>query len=295
MRNLPLSWIYSPSHPFQIKPINLLDKNFIWLALAISPTLNFINEIKNGCGVNKILIRGCDEKISEVLFEYGYKRIYSGQEAVLNFSTNHFKKKSLRHLIRRGSRHGKIIEYIYSINVADKLQQFKRQCSHAHEPQLKNLFCTEFSDQMKLYVFEDHRKEWLGAVMVSRNSETKLHTELLLRKWNAPVGIMESLIFHIFENLKNNGIIELSLGEVPFIMSKNRDNISIKDHIINRIGKSLRCVYNYKGLYNFKNKFNPEWNDIYICGKPNISFINLFLLSLRTNFFRLLLYKLFKK
>ena len=161
--------------------------------------------------------------------------------------------------------------------------------------QLKNLFCTEFSDQMKLYVFEDHRKEWLGAVMVSRNSETKLHTELLLRKWNAPVGIMESLIFHIFENLKNNGIIELSLGEVPFIMSKNRDNISIKDHIINRIGKSLRCVYNYKGLYNFKNKFNPEWNDIYICGKPNISFINLFLLSLRTNFFRLLLYKLFKK
>lgn len=293
LTNLPLSWIYSPSNKFIVDEVNLFRDESIWLSLVQSPKINFIDEIIDLYPDKKILLRGCDESISSELLKHGYNKINTGREAVLNFNTNHFSKKSLKELIRRGSRHGNVVEYNYSKNVEEKLSAFKNETLHAKKPQLKNLFRDKFLEEMRLFVFENHKKEWLGAVMVSKNSETKFHTELLLRKKSAPVGIMESLIFYTFQKLKSTGAKEFSLGEVPFITSTNKNIFNTKEFIINSIGKSLHLAYNYKGLYKFKNKFNPHWNDIYLCGKPNISFMDLVLLSQKTNFTRLILFKLF--
>jgi lysylphosphatidylglycerol synthetase-like protein (DUF2156 family) len=129
--------------------------------------------------------------------------------------------------------------------------------------------------------------------MVGRNSPEKFHVELLLRKKTAPIGVMEALIFQTFENLKNSDAKELSLGEVPFITSTNKNIFNTKEFIINSVGKIFHFAYNYQGLYYFKNKFNPHWNDLYLCGKPNIGFTDLIMLSQKTNFTRLMFYKLF--
>lgn len=293
MNNLPLSWIYSPAGPNLIESLNLFRNHSIWLALIQSPEINFIDEINKKYPNNKILIRGCDESISNDLIKCGYKRINTGREAVLNFNNNHFEKRSLKELIRRGSRHGKVLEYNYSDIIAGKLNLFKECTSHAKEPQLKYLFMTKFIEGMKLFTFENNKNEWLGAVMVSRNSKTKFHTELLLRKSNAPVGVMETLIYNTFQKLKIYNTDEFSLGEVPFISFTNKNITNTKEFIVNSIRQSFHFAYNYKGLYNFKNKFNPCWKDIYLCGNPNISLWDLFSLSNRTNFTRLMLYKLF--
>lgn len=295
LKNLPLSWIYSSAGNSIIDPVPLFRSDSIWLALLQLPEMDFIEEVVNKYSDKKILIRGCDDEISQQLIKHNFKRVGTGREAVLRFNTDHFKKKSLKELIRRGTRHGNVVEYPYSSEIEKKLYRFRYNTRHAKKPQLKSLFWDKFLIEMRLFVFEDHQKDWLGAVMVSRNSPSKFHSELLLRKRTAPVGVMEALIFNIFEMLKESDAEEFSLGEVPFITSTNRNIVNTKEFIINSVGKFFHFAYNYQGLYNFKNKFNPHWNDLYLCGKPNIGFTDLIRLSQKTNFLRLMFYKLLLK
>ena len=64
-----------------------------------------------------------------------------------------------------------------------------------------------------------------------------------------------------------------------------------KEFFINFTGRKLRYAYNYLGLYNFKNKFNPEWKDIYICCKPKLNLITILKVSWLSNLAKLILKK----
>jgi len=49
-----------------------------------------------------ILIDGCNEGVAFELLNNGYEILKTGQEAILDLRYEHFKKKSLKELIRRG-------------------------------------------------------------------------------------------------------------------------------------------------------------------------------------------------
>ncbi|MBI9071681.1 MAG: DUF2156 domain-containing protein [Melioribacteraceae bacterium] len=176
----------------------------------------------------------------------------------------------------------------------NKLQEFYKYTTHSNEPKLKNLFYDNIFEGMSFFVFYKNNnfysvQNWLGAILLSQNSSIKLHTELLLRRKDAPVGIMEALIFEIFNTLDKSGFSELSLGEVPFVESDI--GISLQNIIFIKTGKLLNFAYNYNGLFNFKNKFNPEWNNLFLCGFPKITIWDLFNLSVKSNFLSLVIKK----
>ncbi len=224
-----------------------------------------------------------------------FDHIIFAKEAVLSFPQDHFQKKSLQELIKRGSKKGKVVEVEHSIEAIRLLEKLKINSRHGKEPQLKHLFVTEFAEETRLFVFVNHANEWLGAILVSRNSPNKFHTELLLKHINAPTGIMETLIFHTFESLKTSGKKELSLGEVPFYVNIPITKSFYRDYILNRIAKFFRFAYNYKGLYDFKNKFNPRWDEVYICGYPRLRLSHIVGVIIKSNLFALIFYKIKKR
>ena len=130
--------------------------------------------------------------------------------------------------------------------------------------------------------------------MLSKNSFEKLHTELLLRRVETPVGVMEALIEHTFSYAKYHGFSELSLGEVPFIRTAAK-NSDLHSTILEDMGRLFNFAYNFEGLYNFKNKFRPEWKDLYICANNGIKMKHLFFLFVNTNFHNLAIHKLILK
>ena len=270
-----------------------LNKNTRWLTFTRFPynydSNKHVEKLLQG-GKSGILIDGCNKKFANHLSQSGYEILSIGKEAVLNIQGNHFKKKSLKELIRRGNRQKFFEEIPFSTEVKERLNNFKLDCSHGNEPQLKYLFNNEFEPFFRLFVLKNKNDKWYGAFMLSNKESNFAQTELILRRKNAPVGVIEALIFFIFIKLKNEKYEYLSLGAVPFTVYEYK--FLTKEGVINFIGRRLRFAYNYEGLYFFKNKFSPIWIDYYFCVKSKLTFSILFKVLIKTNLQKLILRKL---
>jgi len=290
MNSLPLSWSIVNDNCNDSKVVNKWNMN--WIALRNIHSDKFISQVDQLLeSKSNTIVRGCNTELKDKFEEYGFFSTQIGLEAVLFTCNNHFSKKSLQYLVRRGKRNGKIEQVSYSKENHEKLAVFKKACVHGNEPQLQNLFQLEFKKNNLLYAFVNNKKEWLGAILLSENSKDKLHTELLLRRKNAPAGIMEALVEYCFLESKKNGYSQLSLGEVPFSFKRinYKDPLSLLSF---QFGRILKFAYNYKGLYNFKQKFNPKWKEVFICASSKIGIKHLFLLFIYSNFHSLILQKL---
>ncbi len=291
---LPLSWIRHDDSSLDF--INIpIHKKCEWISLAKVSDRIDSQTVLDYIGHNSTeysFVRGCNYEIKKYLKNKGFASVYVGKEAVLEFDKNHFEKKSLSALVKRGNRQGKVVELDYNEENKKKIEDFKLRSAHGNEPQLLHLYYSSFVPNTRMFVFESHNGRWLGAIQISINSNKKLHTELLLREKNAPVGIMESLIYHVFEVLKKEGFKEWSLGEVPFVKNPNYSSPFSKSFLVNLAGRMIKFAYNYEGLYNFKNKFNPRWDDIYLCAKPKIKLTYLLFFITKINLHKLVLFKL---
>jgi len=247
------------------------------------------SHIKNN-SESVLIIRGCNYSIKNTLEERGFYSLKIGSEALLDTSKNCFDKKSLTKLVARGLKKGKIEKLNYSLENAQKLSEFKKYSTHSKEPQLKNLFQTEFEKNHTLYVFKKNNI-WLGAVLVSKYSNSKIHTELILRNKNSPVGTIEAIIQYIYSDINKQNIKFLSLGEVPFSESVTFIKDGFYSKIVNVTGKFLKFAYNFEGLKKFKSKFNPDWEPVYICFSKKISVKHLIFLLVKSNFHKLIFYK----
>jgi lysylphosphatidylglycerol synthetase-like protein (DUF2156 family) len=271
----------------------LLDKH--WITEVRIPyhlkIKDFFDQQINTSISRSLIFDGCTPEIKDLLKGYGFKSLLVGQEAVLDLNQDHFSKKSLMELIRRGLRHGFVKELEYSDRNRLLVNEFKMRSPYAKSPQLQHLFCTTFEEFTRLFVLVNENEEWLGAITISHKTEKFIQTELILRLNNNPVGVMEALIFEIFSTLKKEGKEFWSLGAVPFVVQIPFS--FSKQWLLNFIGKRLRFAYNYKGLFYFKNKFIPTWIDYYICFNDNLSFLQLYDLMRKTKLLALVFKKIY--
>lgn len=280
------------------------DKNYLsYKSFALTNNVKWIHNIKipfkmNFQSVfnkieeeqkNKIFLVGISPSNNSIFNKKNYQQVRIGKEAVLDLNENHFSKSSLKELIRRGFKNGYVKEIEYSIENKTALQNFKKDCAHGREPQIKYFFHTVFNSHNRLFVFKDFLGKWLGAILLSMKDEVYIQTELILRYKNAPNGVMEALIFSIFEQLKKENYKKWTLGAVPFTIFDSK--ILSKEFIINLSGRLLRFGYNYKGLFYFKNKFNPHWVDYYIICKEKLTLLIMFNVMLKSNLLSLIIFK----
>jgi len=254
---------------------------------------DFFNDFIKSKPQSSFIFDGCAKEIKHLLKEYNFNSLLVGQEAILDLKSDHFKKKSLRELIKRGLRNGVVKELEISDKNTSLFEEFKLQSSIAKLPKLQHLFCASLENYTRLFVFVDHNDQWLGLITISHKTEKIMQTELIIRRSKNPIGIMEALISEIFIILKKEGKELWSLGAVPFVVQVPF-SLSMQ-WVSNFTGRRLRFAYNYKGLYNFKNKFMPTWIDYYICFSDNLSFMQLFDLMRKTNLMSLVLKKIFLK
>lgn len=288
--NLPLSWIQSDKLALEEDKKIPLFNGLVWFALLyFSKDKNWIKEIKR-IKNQKILIRGVNEPETKDLSRLGFRRYQTGLESIIDLSIRLEWKRSLREMHRRGKKLGRFTEIEYSKSSCNKLNAFKKISRHADKPELKYLFNNSFLADTRLFVIKDENSNWLGAILVSQNNSIKYQCELLLKRKGRYPGVMEYLLIEIAAILKKEGISELSLGEVPFKqMHFDKRSIKILLFLLKPI---LRISYSYEGLFFFKDKFEPKWEPVYLCSNRNITLLNLFLLSVKTNFLKLILYKI---
>lgn len=290
--NPPFSFCRSATENPHHNKIKLPDNIFWFTSNRLPYNYNFVDDLQNCISDknNGCVIDGCNEGTAKFLSLNGFEKINLGKEAVLEMQGDHFKKRSLKELVRRGLRNRTFKELSFTSETVKQLSSFRKECSHGKKPQLKFLFTDEMHEFNRLFVLTDQQENWLGAIMISDKDKAFAQTELILRKKNAPVGIMEAMIYSIYNKLHGEGYKFWSLGAVPFV-SYNQGLFS-KSGLINSGGRKMRFAYNYKGLYDFKNKFKPVWLDYYFCIKPKLKLTTLFTILIKTNLLNLVLYNL---
>lgn len=297
--NLPLSWIFDE---------NIIYPTFYKIQLGKTEWLHsgkvgdydeFINGIRNyslelNNEFNKIMLRGCSEKLFNKLEHYGFYKFLTGIEAELYLnSVQHFNKKSLLKLINRGNKKNTFEEVDFNEFSKLKFREFTNSLNYKYSklPQLKYLFINHFLPDVRLFAAINVLNDWQAVIITSKNSPTKIHTEILMRKENAISGTMEAFIFYLFNKFRDEGFETFSLGEVPFFTRNFKQDTLNK--ITNIFGRNLSTIYNASGLYRFKAKFNPIWQPLYICSKPKLSIHDFYCIMKMTNFNSLLLKKLY--
>lgn len=299
MKRLPLSWCRKEIDFPNYNTVHLPLSGMSWISTAEIPLQYSAERLYSGLisDTPDFVIRGLSAGSAKHLKDMGSDVVRTGAEAVVDLNNPAGLKRSVLELARRGGRYGSAHEVPYSEFYVNKVSRLALDSTHAPEPKLSYLFRPGFDQSTRCFVLASEQDEWLGALTLSIQEEFYAHTETILRRKNAPVGVMESLFVSVMRTLKGEGYTHLSLGEVPFIFSDSSDTVpelsgTYAKELIFRSKHFMMSSFNYKGLYNFKNKFGPQWLPVYLAAKPGISWRLLLDLYFQSRFHDLSVFKL---
>ncbi|NHQ60716.1 DUF2156 domain-containing protein [Chlorobium sp. BLA1] len=273
---LPLSWIRIHGIRPVYRDIALPFSRTRWISCADIPydyTLQILYEDLSRSYPDGYVLRGCTPSTGTFFLERNCMTLRTGAEAVLELNRAHLERKTVRSSLVRGARQGYVEEIQMNEANQQLFEQFRCETKHAHKPQLRYLFREKPSGVCRCFVFRAYSGEWLGAITLTLRGEMEVHTELMLRHRSAPGDIMESLVAGIFEILKREGFLEWSLGEVPFmmLMQNPEEPLTPMEQLMVSLVSNWKHVYDFEGLYRFKNKFAPLWRPVMLCTNSNLS------------------------
>ncbi len=277
MKSIPLSWCRKDANHPEFKSVKLSLSGLSWIHSADVPHDCYFKDLHTELlakFAGGFLIRGCNDEIARYLARKGCSVMRTGAEGIIDLKGISESRPSVNELVRRGLRWGGVEEIPFTESNAGRVAQFIARTAHSDKPYLKYLFRSRFDPGTRCFAFRTANGEWLGAITVSGAQDSHAHTELILRHIEAPPGVMEALFVGVMNVLRNDGYEKFSLGEVPFITPRSVDasRLSIKEKMLFKSGHLLKFAFNYKGLYSFKDKFNPKWRPVYICAAPALPY-----------------------
>jgi len=239
---------------------------------------------RSGEGGKKICFFGCSERGAEAARCCGFSVIKFGQEAVLDIDRFSLKGNRMEN-VRRGFNHAgnvgvKVAEYLSrqerDMELERELEEVSRDwLTSKRTPELEFLLGRTELDRLEgRRIFTARSRERIeGFVILNRVPlDEGWYTDILRRRNDAPNGIIEKLVIEIMNVLRSEGARNLFMGMVPFMgidtdAKENRKLSRLMDSMKDRID----FLYPIRSEHFFKNKFHPQWRDVYMYVYPKIS------------------------
>ncbi len=89
----------------------------------------------------------------------------------------------------------------------------------------------------------------------------------LMRRLDEPQGAMDFLFVNLFFTLRDKGYTSFSLGMAPLSHIGREIPKSQTDKILYETYEHLDAIFSFKGLHEYKQKFNPIWEPLYLVYK----------------------------
>jgi phosphatidylglycerol lysyltransferase len=261
--------------------------------IAYRVSRNFAVVLENPVAENISEMKKCISSFSKYSYENGLKEIYYrvpkeslpvyhelskkslflGQEGVVDlnsFSLEGGDKKSIRNALNKITDQG----YTTHINTPPLRDGLIQKLKAVSDEWLKLTEREEIIFSQGMFVEKEIKEQ---TVITVENSEEKIIAFLniipdyvknegtydLLRKTaDAPNGIMDYILIELFKYLKTNDIQYANLGFAP--MSGLNDPHNFTEKSMKFAYEKIRSFSNYKGQRDYKEKFNPIWNDRYL-------------------------------
>lgn len=233
------------------------------------------------------VIRGCHPEAAARLMALGWSSVDVGSEAVLKTARTALPHPSVRELARRGLRHGQVLEVPMTEANLAAAEELRSHSRPGTRPRLRHLYRDDPAEADRLFWFDSPTGP-MAAVTLSLAGPGRVHAELMLRRADAPVGVMEALIVQTAGLLSDGGVEEWSLGECPFHFPNGVPNW------VGRLGRLTDWVYSSRGLARFKGKFETEWRPVSVCAEAGLSLATLAEMAWACGWFRLAGYRVLR-
>lgn len=208
----------------------------------------------------------------------GLHTLHIGDEAIVDlqsFTMDGKKFKHLRNNSHRFAREGYCTVW-YAPPLSDNLLISLQKVSDnwlVHQGGDEKAFSLGWFDanmimQTSVLTVEDESGQVLAfANFVPMYQLDQASPDLMRYTQEAPAGIMDYLFVESMLHFKNQGLGGYNLGLAPLAHVGEEENSSVTEKAINLFYNNF---YNFKGLHNFKLKFNPRWEPRFLI-YPNLA------------------------
>jgi phosphatidylglycerol lysyltransferase len=223
-------------------------------------------------GLKEIYYRVPKESLP-VYLELSRKSLFLGQEGVVDletFSLEGGEKKSIRNALNKIREQG----YTTHVNTPPLRDGLIQKLKAVSDEWLRLTERDEIIFSQGMFVEKEIKEQ---TVISIENKEEKIIAFLniipdyvknegtydLLRKTSdAPNGIMDYILVELFKYFKSTGIRYVNLGFAP--MSGLNDPHTFPEKSMKFAYEKIRSFSHYKGQRDYKDKFNPLWNDKFL-------------------------------
>ncbi len=219
-------------------------------------------------GLESVFYRVPEESLP-VYKELSKKSMFLGQEGVVNLSTFTLeggKNKALRNAINKVIDEG-FKSSVHTPPVKDGVMQKLKAVS---DEWLNSTQRNEIIFSQGMFIWDELKKQ---TIITVENAEEKViafvniipdycpgeGTYDLIRKTDdSPHGVLDFILVELFKYLKSKNYSTVNLGFAP--MSGINDPHTFQERTMRFAYEKIRSFSHFKGLRNFKEKFNPEWH-----------------------------------
>jgi len=203
----------------------------------------------------------------------GKKLLPIGEEAVVNlgiWTLEGSEKKGIRNSVSKLTKQG----YSFQVNPPPQKDAFLQQLKAVSDGWLRDMKRSEIVFSQGLFDDKELKNQTILSVENTENkvigfvnlipdySPGEANFDLMRKTEDAPNGTMDFLFIKMFEYLKSIGFKACNLGMVP--MSGIEDPENLQERVIKIAYERIRQFSHYKSLRSFKEKFDPEWQMMYL-------------------------------
>jgi phosphatidylglycerol lysyltransferase len=215
------------------------------------------------------------EKHLELFHTLKFKSVKVGEEAIVelaDFITLVMPTKSFRRVIKKFADLNIVFEVSennHAETLLDELYLVSTDwLGHGHHERTFTVgyFDRQQLKQCRLMLLRDASSNKIIAFANELNTyNTELASIDMMRHIkNAPNSAMDFLFICMFKYFYEQGYKKFSLGIAPLSGIANKQNLSVEERSMNYIFESSKRFFSFKGLRDFKAKFEPVWQERFL-------------------------------
>ena len=223
-------------------------------------------------GLKSIYYRAPEETLG-IYHELRKKELFLGQEGIVNISTFNLEggsRKSLRNAVKKVSDRG----YKATVHFPPVKDGILQKIKAVSDEWLNDtgrkeiifsqgMFVWEELKQQTIITVENAEEKIVAFLNILPNYATDAATYDLIRKTkDAPNGVMDFILLELFTHLRSQHVTYVNLGFAP--LSGLNDPHTFPERSMKFAYDKIKSFSHYKGLREYKEKFEPEWHNKYL-------------------------------
>jgi phosphatidylglycerol lysyltransferase len=236
---------------------------------------NCILEFDSFCYENGLQCRfyRVPEESLEIYRELQKKDLFIGQEGIVNLSIFNMEggnRKSLRRSVNKITDEG----YKSTIHLPPVKDGVLQKIKSVSDDWLKDTERSEIVFSQGMFIWEELKQQ---TIITVENAEEKIIAflniipdyakdeatyDLVRKSHDAPHGVMDFILIELFNYLKSQHFTYVNLGFAP--MSGLDDRHTFSERTMKFAYERIRVFSAYKGLREYKEKFDPLWYNRYL-------------------------------